>query len=349
MICVECGAEVPELHDGMCIDCYVDKRVSVGLEDPIEIEICSKCGSVRKGDRWLERPDFESVMLDRIEDALSFSSSVEKFSFQVEFDESDPDNIEAELVVELTIKGVEKKKHLSTNIVLKKRQCMNCSKREGDYYEAILQVRPTEEEMTEEQKLTVIEMVHKRVDVDRGEEKKVFITLEKEIHGGLDFYLSDRRVTRNLSYDIADLFGGDVKESSELAGREDGQDVYRMTYSVRLPPYEKGDFVEFEDKIYRIKKTKGGSGPLLVHDLKENRDTTLAKKKMTDAEVYGGDELVEKAVVVSEKEEEIQVIDPETYKTKTLLKPEGFVEGKDEVCVVRIKSRLYLVPDEDNR
>ena len=346
MLCVECGDEVQELHDGMCMDCYIDKRVSVEIEDPIEIEICSKCGSVRKGDRWLERPDFETVMLDRIEDSLSISSSVEKFSFQVEFDESDPKNIEADLTVELMINGVEKEKHLSTHIVLKKGQCKNCSKREGDYYEAILQVRPTEEEMTEEQKRDVISMVHKRVDVDRGEEKKVFITLEKEIHGGLDFYLSDRRVTRNLSYDIADFLGGGVKESSELAGREDGQNVYRMTYSVRIPPYEEGDFIEFEGKIYRVRKTKRGSGPIVVHDLEENRNTTISKEKMKDVRVHGGEELVEKAVVVSEEREEIQIMDPETYETLTLLKPEGFTENKDEVEVVRIKERLYLLPEK---
>ncbi|MFP4143328.1 MAG: 60S ribosomal export protein NMD3 [Candidatus Natronoplasma sp.] len=346
MFCVECGDEVSELHDGMCLDCYIDKKVSVDIEDPIEIEICSKCGSVRKGDAWLERPDFETVILDRIEEALSISSIVENFSFQVEIDESDPTNIEAEVTVQLIVEGVEKEKHVSTNIVLKKTQCRNCSKKEGDYYEAILQVRPTKDEMSEEQKIDVANMVHRRVEVDRGEEKKVFITLEKEVHGGLDFYLSDRRVTRNLSYDIADMLGGDVKESSELAGREDGQDVYRMTYSVRIPPYEEGDFIKFEDKTYYIKKTRGGSGPVRVHDLEENRSTTLAKKDIADATVYGGDEMVKEAVVVSEDEEEIQVMDPETYETKTLLKPEGFGEGEKEVRVVKIERRLYLVPDE---
>ncbi|MEF8831999.1 MAG: NMD3-related protein [Candidatus Thermoplasmatota archaeon] len=347
MLCVECGDEVPELHDGMCIDCYVDKRVNVDIDDPLEIEICSKCGSVRKGDRWLERPDFETVMLDRIEDSLSISSLVEKYSFQVEFDDSDPKNIVADLAVELITNGVKKENHLSTNIVLKKGQCKNCSKREGDYYEAILQVRPTDEEMTEEQKRDVINMVHRRVEVDRGEEKKVFITLEKEIHGGLDFYLSDRRVTRNLSYDIADFLGADVKESSELAGREDGQNVYRMTYSVRIPPYEEGDFIEFEDKIYRIRETKRGSGPILVHDLEDNRTTTISKEEISNAMIYGGEELVEKAVVVSEEEDEIQIMDPETYDTKTILKPEGFEEDKDEVGVVKIESHLYLLPPSD--
>jgi len=348
MICVECGAEVDELFEGMCTDCYVDKKVTVDIDDPIQIEFCSKCSSIKKGDKWLERPDLETIMLDRIEDSLTISSQVDKFSFQVELNEGDPKNIQADLIVGLTTKGKKKEKYLSTNIVLKKGQCKNCSKREGDYYEAILQVRPTKQEMTKEQKFEVTNMVHERVEVERGDEKKVFITLEKEIHGGLDFYLSDKRVARNLSYDVADMFGGDVKTSSELAGREDGQNVYRMTYSVRLPPYEEGDFIELKGKIYRIRKTKRGSGPIIVYDLKENRSTTISKKEIGEAEIFGGGELVEKAIVVSEEVKEIQVMDPETYETKTLLKPEGFSENKDEVEVVRIKRRLYLLPESSN-
>ncbi len=345
MICVECGAEVEELHDGMCQDCYVEKNISVEVDDPIEIEICSTCGSVRKEGKWIERPDLQTVMLDGIEEALSPSDVVEKTSFQVEFDESDPQHIRADLEVKLQSGEVTTKKHLSTNIVLKKSQCENCSKREGDYFEAILQVRPTEEEMTEEQKSEVLRMVHERVEVDRGEEKKVFITLEKEVHGGLDFYLSDKRVTKNLSYDIADIFGADVKSSSELVGREDGQNVYRVTYSVRIPPYEEGDFLEYDENLYRVKKTKRGSGPNIVQDLENNKSTTINKKEMMEATVHGGKELIKEAVVVSEAEDEIQVMDPDTYETKTLLKPDGFGEGKDEVDVVKIKQSIYLIPD----
>ncbi len=345
MICVECGSEVEDLKKGLCKSCYMEKKVRIDIEDPIEIDFCPKCGGVRKGEEWIQRPDFETLMLDRIENALSISSDVDRSSFRAEFDDSDPNNIGVNLDVKLISDDIEKEKELSTNIVLKKKQCKNCSKREGDYYEAILQVRPTEEDMSKEQKAIVEKIVHDKVEVEKGEEQKVFITFEKEIHGGLDFYLSDKRVTKNLSYQLADRFGADVKSSSELAGREDGQNVYRMTYSVRLPPYEKNDFIEVEDKIYRIKNTRRGSGPIRVFDLEENRITTLDKEKVNEAEVHGGEELIEEAVVVSEKEGEFQIMDPETFETKTLLKPEGFSEGVDQVKVVRIRQKLHLLPE----
>ncbi len=348
MICVECGSEVESLRDGLCEECFVEKHVDADIEDPIEIEVCSKCGSIRKGKKWLKRPDIQSVMLDRIENALSFTSAVDTFSFEVEFEEGDPRNIHADITVEMTIGDLSTEKDLSTNIVLKKDQCTDCSRREGNYYEAVLQVRPSKKEMTPEQKEKVIRTVHERIEKDRKEERDVFITAEKEIHGGLDFYLSDKRVSKNLSHDIAEEFGGMVTTSSELAGREDGQNVYRMTYSVRLPAYEKEDFIEVEGKIYRIKNTTSGSGPVQVFDLEENRITTIDKEKVKEGEVHGGEELIEEAVVVSEKEDEFQIMDPETYETKTLLKPEGYSGDKEEVKVVRIRRKLYLLPEKQN-
>lgn len=348
MLCVECGSEVDDLKDGLCLECYMDKNVKVDIEDPIEIDICPTCGGVRRGEDWIQKPDFETMMLDRIEEALSISDKIDRSSFRVEFDESDPTNIGANIELKLVSGEVEKEFYLETNIVLKKEQCKNCSKREGDYFEAILQIRPTKEDMTEEQKEIVKKMVHDKTKVEKGEKKDVFVTFEKEIHGGLDFYMSDKRVTKNLSYEIADVFGADVKSSSELAGREDGQNVYRMTYSVRLPAYEKEDFIEVEGKIYRIKNTTSGSGPVQVFDLEENRITTIDKEKVKEGEVHGGEELIEEAVVVSEKEDEFQIMDPETYETKTLLKPEGYSGDKEEVKVVRIRRKLYLLPEKQN-
>lgn len=348
MICVECGSEVEKLKNGLCSECYFNKNASVDIEDPIEIDICSRCGSVKKGKEWIERADLQTLMLDRIEDALSISSSVDRYSFQVGFDESDPKNIHSDIDITLLSDEAKVEKHLTTNIVLKKTQCRNCSQREGNYYEAIVQVRPTEKKMAEEVKKKVSKIVHERIDGDKSEKKNVFITAEEEIHGGLDFYLSDRRVSKNLSYDIADEFGGLVTTSSELAGREDGQNVYRMTYSVRLPPYEKGDFVEYEKKIYKIKKIKSGNRPAVVYDIKKNKSTTINRKELEEAKIHGGEELVKKAVVVSEDKREIKVLDPDTYETKTLLKPEGFSGKKEEVSVVKIKDRLFIISDEGN-
>ena len=55
--------------------------------------------------------------------------------------------------------------------------------------------------------------------------------------------------------------------------------------------------------------------------------------------------MIKSTVVVSEKEEEIKILDPDTYKTVTLLKPEGFEGNKDEVNVIEAEGHLYILSE----
>ena len=345
MFCVECGKEPEKLYDGLCEECFLKKEVNADIEDKIEIKVCSSCGSVKKGNKWIEKPDVYAIMLERIDDAISISPVVDRYSFQAEFKEEDPRNIKAAVEVKLLAEGLKVEKELDTRIIFQKEQCKICSKIHGSYYEAILQVRPSNGEMTEDQKKIVREKVRNRIEVKRGEERSIFLTFQQERHGGLDFYLSDKGVTKNLAKEVSDIFGGKITTSAELAGREDGNDIYRMTYSVRLPPYEKGDFIELSDDIFKVKKIRSGEGSILLKKISSGKDISKDNKALEDAEVLGGDELIEQAVVVSETEKEIKVLDPETYKTITLVKPEGFRSKEDEVEVIKAKGRLYLISE----
>ncbi len=346
MFCVECGAEPEDLYDGLCRDCFIESKMKVKVDSPIKIDICPVCGSVRKKNNWIENPDLEAIMLDKIDDAISIPYEAERYGFNVEFEEEDPYNIVANISVKLEREEIVAEHEISVKIILKKVQCEICSKIHGNYYEAILQVRPTKKEMTEEQKELVIKKVKKRIEVKEGEKRNIFLTSQEEIHGGIDFYLSDTGVTKNLAREISNAVGGSVKSSAKLAGREDGQDIYRMTYLVRIPPYESGDFIEVEGSIYRVKKLKGGTGKVILKDIKTGKKVRMDDKELENAEVLGGDELINKSVVVSESEKEMKLLDPENFDTVTVLKPEGFETEDKEVDVIKVKRYLYIIEEE---
>lgn len=348
MICVECGREVDQLLDGLCKKCFAEKRIDADIKENLSIEICSSCGSVKKGNEWINRPDLNTIMLEKIEDSVSVSPAVEGYSFEVEFEEEDLRNIEATIYAKLFYKDIEKDKELNTTIALKKGQCKSCSRKHGNYYEAILQVRPSNENMTEDQKSYVKEKVHERVSWSEGSEKKVFVTSELERHGGLDFYLSDRKTTKRLSKEIADKYGGKVTTSGELAGMEDGQEVYRMTYSVRLPEYEKNDFVEYEGRVYRIKKINPKAGYLLLYDLIEGELKSIDDWDSDKLSVLGGDELLKKAVVVSETEDELKILDPESYNTVTVLRPDDISTEEGEIKIIKVDDKLYPISEKED-
>ncbi len=343
MICVECGKETSELHEGVCKECFLKKHVDVELENPIEIQICSTCGSVRREGKWIEKPDLNTILLERVDDSLSISSGVDKYSLELEFQEEDPTHLHVFATVKLHSDGFVAEKNLSTRVILQKEECENCSLQRSDYYEAILQVRPPEGEISPEDKASIIDIVHQDIDVDRGEERKVFITAEKEIHGGLDFFISNKQAARKISNKIKNRFGGELTTSSELVGREDGQNVYRMTYSVRLPRYGKNDYIEYQGDIYQIKKINQKAGYIELRDVQSREKKSLDDKEMEDVDILGGEELTQEAVKVSESEGEIQVLDPDNYKTKTLKKPKHLDLDKDSVKVIKVKGKLHAI------
>jgi len=345
MICVECGREVKELYDGLCKECYKEKRLDAEISDDLSIEICGSCGSVKKGNKWINRPDLNTIMLEKIEDSVSVSTAVDGYSFEVDFIEEDLRNIEATIYAKLFSGDMEKNVELDTTISLKKGQCKSCSRKHGNYYEAILQIRPTANEMTEKQKNFVTKKVHNRVSLTGENEKKVFITSELERHGGLDFYMSDRKTTKRLSKEIADKYGGKITTSAELAGMEDGQEIYRMTYSVRLPEYQKNDFVEYEDKIYRIKKINPKAGYIVLFDLETGELKNIDDWDAEKLSVLGGDELLKNAVIVSETKKELKVLDPESYNTVTVLRPENTSTKDGEIKIIKVNDKIYPIAD----
>lgn len=347
MFCVECGKEPDRLYEGLCRDCFIDKKMEVEIESPIEIEVCGHCGSVKRENKWIEKPDLEAIMLQRIDDAISTNHLVDRYSFNADFSQEDPLNINVDVGIKLTSEDITTSLEETTKIILKKSQCEICSKIQGDYYEAILQIRPSGQDMTEEQKEEIRDIIKKRVEVKRGEERNIFVTFEEEIHGGLDFYLSDTGVSKNLAHEISRKFGGRVTTSSKLTGREDGQNIYRMTYSVRLPPYKRGDFVEEEGQVMRIRKLGGKNGSTIMKDVRTGKIISRDKNDLEDVKVLGGGELIKEAVVVSESDEEIKVLDPESYETVTLVKPEGFEGDVEEVTVLKTQDHLYILQEED--
>ncbi len=347
MFCVECGKEPDELYDGLCEDCYL-KDVDVKVSSPIDIEVCTTCGAVREAHRWIERPDMDSIMLKRIEDSIEPSFDVDRYSFMADFYEEDPRNIHVELDVELKSRGLIKHTDKETKIIFKSGQCKVCSRIHGHYYEAIIQVRPTKKSMTDEQKQAVHDIINKEVEVKRGDERSIFVTSMEEKHGGLDYYMSDNGVSKKLAKRISEYFGGEITVSSKLAGREDGRNIYKVTYSVRIPAYERGDFVYHQGTVYRVKEIRTSSGHLILIEVKTGKTVTFDKRDIEDIKVIGGQDMVKKSVIVSEDEQEIKVLDPDDYKTKTLVKPEGYVTKGDTVRIIKYMDKIMLLTEEES-
>ena len=162
------------------------------------------------------------------------------------------------------------------------------------------------------------------------------------VTGGVDVYLSSMSLGKSLARELADHYCAETKESPKLVGQTtDGQDMYRITYLVRLPEYHVGDVVRFQGHWCKLVRVSSGGGRVI--DLMDFRERAVRRADMTEIKLYeaGGD--LPEATVVSRSGEEIQVLDPHSFATVDLKVPADAEIG-DSVKVVTIDDVLYFVP-----
>ena len=83
--------------------------------------------------------------------------------------------------------------------------------------------------------------------VVRDGDRDAFVTEVSRAPAGVDVKLSTTKLGKTVATRIRQEFGGEVSDSETLVTEdEDGNEVYRVTYAVRLPPYPAGTVIQPE-------------------------------------------------------------------------------------------------------
>ena len=69
----------------------------------------------------------------------------------------------------------------------------------------------------------------------------------------------------------------------------------------------------------------------------------IDKKAIDNAKILGGKEIAKEVLVLSESEKEFQVMDPDSYETKTIIKPNNYVKPHNGVKIIKNDNELYLI------
>ncbi len=107
------------------------------------------------------------------------------------------------------------------------------------YYEAILQLRDTQDETR---------------DYVEEEIKQQHIHVAKTValRNGVDIYLGDSKFTRNVGKALQLKFGGEYVVTATLFSKKDGKEIYRLTVLFRGLPFRKGDMIEYKGDPCRV-------------------------------------------------------------------------------------------------
>lgn len=344
-ICPKCGKGTTTSLSGVCRECFFQNFVLAQLPQVIQARLCATCGARFTRGRWADEYDIETAVLKTIEDNLSIHEAAEDVEVCIVPRQLTPHMYKAEVEVVAAIQGERITVVLSTEIRIIRESCEMCSRISGGYFEGILQIRATDRTPTENELATCLRIVDTTIDRMRAKgDRLAFVTETIRSKEGLDLYIGSINSGRHICKSIIDELGGTFTESPSLFGQKDGRDVYRITFSMRLPRFTPGDIISIRNRKIVVKHMEK---KLTGTDLADSSRFIATEDEIALAKHVGNIRDAVNAVLVSEEEHELMILDPFTFRTINLKKPSGFSMPQDEeISVIRIEDALFLLPPE---
>ncbi|MFB6070674.1 MAG: 60S ribosomal export protein NMD3 [Halanaeroarchaeum sp.] len=356
--CPRCGDPVEPRESGatrrerlLCDACYLEDFALVDAPDRLTVTVCAHCGAVRRGDRWedVDARDYTDVAVDEVTEALGVHVAAEDVEWSVRPEQVDPTTVSMHATFTGTVRGETLSESVTVPVTISTGTCTRCSRIAGDYYASVVQVRADGREPAPAETERAVEIAHDVVaDMAATGDRNAFVADVIDADPGVDVRLSTTKIGKKVSRKLVTEFGGRVDDSETLVTEdEDGNEVYRVTYAVRLPPYRPGDVVDLEGEPHPVlvRSARGNLKGVDVHT-GDPFEASYEDGDAPEGRVVGTrEDAVETTVVSVEDEHAVQILDPETYEAKTVPRP-GYLDA-DAESVPALKSRagLHVLPE----
>lgn len=342
MFCVECGNEVPIFRNGVCLRCYLKNAQFSKGPAILDITLCPRCSSYKHKNTWVQEP-FEDVLQRHIKDAFSINPELKNIEIHTKCNEQKR-VLQCLVSISGALEGQPISEQHPLTVRIRHTTCNICSREAGGYYEAIIQIRTEKRSFTDTELQTVRSTVESMVEHYKdGGKRGLFITDIDIKREGLDFFLSEKTTAFSIAKKLQEQFGGEFKQSASMAGMKDSREVYRMTYLVRMPAYRKGDFFSFDNSFFLIVSLH--EQKVRAIELKTRTETVIEGKEIAPSKIYGGKELIREMIVVSQSKKEVMLMDPKTYHTVEIKKPNDISIAAPMIKTVKLDDFLFLVPE----
>ncbi|WP_423792660.1 60S ribosomal export protein NMD3 [Methanocaldococcus indicus] len=351
-ICYRCGAE-DELIDGLCQVCYAQLHPLIEIDERIDIEVCHMCGSYKRKTWQTPKSEDAYEILEEIA-YYAVKDNLKKKCVNVEVEiypkiTQLPGGKRSKLIIPVHIvargklpgekeeRTYEKDVEVHLNMV----QCPRCSRFMSNYYEATLQVRAMNRYLTEEEREELDKFVREELYHRLKKDRMAFISKFIPQKEGLDYQLGSVGAARYIAQKIKEKYGGNIKETATLVGVDsEGNDLYRVTVSIKIPECRVGDIVRYKDKYYVV--TSLTEKNLYIKDLDKgeklglswhivNKDVKLERKR----------EDLDEGIVISTKPN-LMVMDEQNYEVYEFESNDEFKEG-DKVKLFKKDDKIRLV------
>ncbi len=347
MFCIECGKEDEKLFKGLCSSCFASGTKLITIPSEVEIEICAHCSSIHVGDKWLVTEQSEEEI---IAETIASESVPEKDAKEVvlEIDLINQKGSIFEILVNARGKVLEVpvKREYETKVKINRNSCPECSKYASGYYEAVLQLRADERQLESYEIQNANEIIKSQLDKLSRKNRMAYLSQKLELKEGFDYYFGSYKAARKISNALKEQMGGILGESPRLMGRDKsaGKDLYRIWISLRLPTFQKRDFIIYDNHVGYVIDLNGRK--IVICDLDTLETRSISWREYSNIEMIAGKGDVKTTTVTSKTPTEIQLLHPDTYQPIDLdiLPEQENMNIGDQVEVVEIRGKIYIIP-----
>lgn len=236
--CVVCGRSDRPLTDGLCAPCFADRTPLVTAPEAPTITVCPTCGARKVGQHWERHGSNPSLLTN--EDLMPLLVAHPEVGIRkANWQEISRDAVQRTLHGELLVRfrGIEKTVGVDLTVKQKVHTCPDCSRLSGHYYTALIQVRGESERLRGSSKELQrrLEASFEALLPELKAEWRKAMSWREALPEGWNYYLTDTLAARSIARLAKSRLGADLKESATLWGRKNGQDVYRVTFRLRIP------------------------------------------------------------------------------------------------------------------
>lgn len=339
--CPKCGGPT---EGGLCSKCKVEMTEWLVCEQRVTFVFCPTCGSIKHGSTWTDvHIEKDELSADLALQSVHIHEDVTDVNIEIDAHDPSPNRTVCNVHVTGSLYGIELAGSCRIEIIWKKEQCDRCNRYSGGYYEGNLQIRATGRKpaLYEVKKATEIAYDIEE-ELQDGGERLSFISRLDETRDGLDIVVGSHHIGDRIAREIVKSLGGKITTHPKLVGEKDGKKLYRITYSVRLPCYQKGDVIVLSGRYYEIREMEHHA--MKIFDLKDG--TIRIQKEDCSGRLIGNVREAEEALVAYIDAGIAGVLDPVSFRTRecTVYPWLGLTEGSHiRVLHDRENDKLVLV------
>ena len=346
MFCPECGSTDKKMVGDICIDCFLKDFQMIELPKRIEVQICSHCNSKLEEGKWSDEflPE-EEIIYRALERNIKVADEVSNEIINLEIDQMK--GTLAECYVEVTgeVEGTQIEEIHDTEVKILKTVCPSCSKIQSGYYESVVQFRADNREIKPEEYAKADEIVERTLQKQSKSDKLAYCPQRAKLKEGYDYYIGSFKSGNKVAEALKEEFGGVMKESPRLISEDKstGKGLYRVWISIRIPEFEIGDFIKFENKILYVHSI--GKNSIVGEEISTNKKHNIPMKNMDDIELVKKADEIETTTVISKSPQIMQILDPIDYSAVDLDMKEEYDKYNvgDEVRLIRLDNYIYLI------